>query len=177
MPPEAITGMELAWAMRRRKGRFGPARVPSVAMSVVIRAATPLPSKLAARASASTSLTSSQPRVATRPLRASMPTTMRPWCRAAKSRTKAGCSIATVPKITRSRPIASRASARSRLRTPPPSCTGMARAATIARTTASFTGSPLRAPSKSTRWSRSAPCRCQARAWATGSPEKRVTWS
>ena len=36
---------------------------------------------------------------------------------------------------------------------------------------------PVRAPSRSTRCSRSAPWRCQSSAWATGSSLKRVTWS
>ena len=78
MPPEAITGTALASAMARRASRLGPARVPSVAMSVLMIAAMPLAQKRWARAVASVLLSSIQPRVATLPFLASMPTTIRP---------------------------------------------------------------------------------------------------
>ena len=164
MPPEAITGTLLLAAMVLRASRFGPARVPSVAISVVMIAAIPELLKVLARSVARTSLCSIQPRVATRPSLASIPTTIRPGYRSARDRTRSGCSIATVPRITRSRPQASNCSARSRERTPPPSCTGISRADVIAWTAESFTGSPRLAPSRSTRCSRVAPCCCQLRA-------------
>ena len=104
MPPEAITGTLLASAMAHRKSRLGPVRVPSVAMSVQIRAANGLVLKRWASALASVPLSSIQPRVATLPFLASMPTTIRPGWRAARASTNSGCSSATVPRITRSSP-------------------------------------------------------------------------
>ena len=78
MPPDAITGVELAFTMDRKAARLGPAKVPSVAMSVLTIAARPMPSKRLARLVASVLVSVIQPRVATLPLRASIPTTIRP---------------------------------------------------------------------------------------------------
>ena len=58
-----------------------------------------------------------------------MPTAIRPGKRRQASRTTSGCSTATVPKITRSTPSPRSAPARSTLRTPPPTSTGIASAA------------------------------------------------
>ena len=64
--------------MARRASRLGPARVPSVAISVLMIAAMPLVLNRLARAVASVLLSSIQPRVATLPFLASMPTTILP---------------------------------------------------------------------------------------------------
>ena len=50
----------------------------------------------------------------------------------------------------------------ARSRMPPPSWVGMVSTVTIASMAALFFGSPAKAPSRSTMWSSSAPCRCHS---------------
>jgi len=83
MPPEAITGTLLASAMARSALRLGPARVPSVAMSVLMMAAMALLLRRRARSVASMLLSLTQPRVATLPFLASIPMITRPGWRSA----------------------------------------------------------------------------------------------
>ncbi len=88
------------------------------------------------------------------------------WC-AATSRTSCGFSTAAVPITTRSTPASSSASADAWSRTPPPAWTWTAApvAAAIAAMTGRFSGVPVRAASRSTRWTHRAPA--AAKPWAT----------
>ena len=58
---------------------------------------------------------------------------------------------------TRATPADQRASASARERTPPPTCTGTSTAVAMRPMTSRFTGSPVRAASRSTTWIHGAP--------------------
>ena len=60
--------------------------------------------------------------------------------------------MAAVPITTRATPASASARAASALRTPPPACTGTSTAAAMAAISSRFTGSPVRAASRSTVW-------------------------
>ena len=77
---------------------------------------------------------------------------------------------AAVPKITRAAPASSHRVTASRLRTPPPTSTGIRTAAMSRWITATLTGAPENAPSRSITCSHAAPAVCQRRAASTGSP-------
>ncbi len=89
-------------------------------------------------------LVSAQPSTATRPPRASMPTTMRPGQSAAARRTSAGSRNAAVPRTTRSIPRSSHRSIAARSRMPPPSWTLRSTARQIARTASPLTERPAK---------------------------------
>ena len=100
----------------------GPARVPSVAMSVLVIAATPVPSKLLAvsglhGAGFGPSAGSHKPILGVDSDQLARVT-------AGELLDGSGFSMATVPRMPRSRPHCNSSSARSVLRTPP-NCTGM----------------------------------------------------
>jgi len=97
-----------------------------------------------------------------------------PW-RATSVATRSGSSTAAVPMIARATPNSSACATAAASRRPPPSCTGMGMASTIARISAVCTGRPWRAPSRSTTCSRVAPASYQPRATATGSSPNTVT--
>src|SRR6185437_5814531 len=71
-------------------------------------AATPTSSKAAARSRAVIAVSLAQPSTATRPPRASMPTTMRPGYARQAALTRPGSLSAAVPRMTRATPRASR---------------------------------------------------------------------
>ena len=83
-------------------------------------AETPSFSNCLASSVADISVLFAQPSVATRPLRASIPTAILPGYLLAAIFTKEGFSTATVPKITRSSPFESHISIVSRFLIPPP---------------------------------------------------------
>ena len=140
-------------------------------------AATPASSKARARSVAVMSVSSAQPRVATRPCRASIPTATRPGKARAAARTRSGSSTATVPRITRATPRDSQPSIVAMSRMPPPSWQGTCTAARIASTAGAFTGRPAKAPLRSTRCSQSQPAAAKAAACAAGSVPKTVALS
>ena len=84
-------------------------------------------------------------------------------------------SVAAVPTITRSTPRFNASRAKAGVRMPPPSCTGTSTAATMRATASMFTGDPVRAPSRSTTWIRSAPIAAHWRATPSGSSEYTVS--
>ena len=106
-------------------------------------------------------LVSSQPSVATRPLRASMPRASRPGNLRHMSRNQSGRLSAEVPSTSRDRPSSRSDSIVASSRMPPPSSHSMSTAARMARTAARLTGLPARAPSRSTRCRCWAPSRCE----------------
>src|SRR6266478_7633906 len=128
-----------------------------------------LSSKRCAISSAVTCDVSAQPSTATLPSRASRPTATRPGNFFAAPFTSSGSRTAAVPIITRAMPFASQASTVSRSRMPPPSCTGMETAFSIASTAGAFIGLPAKAPSRSTTCRYSNPCAAKLRACAAGS--------
>ena len=100
-----------------------------------------------------------QPRIATCPSRASMPTAIRSAPTAATAAgTIAGSIAAAVPMTTRATPCSSPSRTSSTVRSPPPSCTRTRppTRATIRRTSARFSPSP-NARSRSTTWIHAAP--------------------
>ncbi len=85
---------------------------------------TPHAATVRTRSSRETVLSASQPRVATRSPRASIPATMRSPQRSAIARASSGLSTSSVPITTAFAPAAKRAATSSALRMPPPVCTG-----------------------------------------------------
>ena len=77
----------------------------------------------------------------------------------AASTTSSGERSAAEPITARATPASASATASATVRTPPPVCTRArpVTAATMARTTGRFTGSPVRAASRSTTWIHRAP--------------------
>ena len=142
--------------------RLRPFSRPSRAMSVKMIAATPASSKRCAISSAVTCEVSAQPSTATLPSRASRPTATRPGNFFAAPFTSSGSRTAAVPMMTRAMPLASQASTVARSRMPPPSCTGMVTAFSIASTACAFIGLPAKAPSRSTTCRYSKPCAAKA---------------
>ncbi len=140
-------------------------------------AATPASSNRRARSSAVISVVSAQPSTATWPPRASIPTATWPGKARAAAFTRLGSRTATVPRITRARPLPSHVSIVLMSRMPPPSCAGIVTAARIASTAAALTGWPAKAPFRSTRCSHWQPAAWNARACAAGSSLKTVAWS
>ena len=110
-----------------------------------------------------------QPSAATLPERESTEATTRSPCAAAIAAAMSGSRTAAVPSTTRSAPEEIASSTFFESRRPPPSCTGTLTAATIRRTCSRLTGSPARAPSRSTTCSQRAPPSTQRRAATTGS--------
>ena len=85
-----------------------------------------------------------------------------------------GSLTAAVPRMTRLTPSSSQRAMVAMSRMPPPSCTGMPAAATMAATAAAFTGRPAKAPLRSTTWSQRQPAAANSRACAAGSALKTV---
>src|SRR3984893_3653263 len=168
-PPDAMTGTEMRSASAIVASRLRPFRRPSRAMSVQMMAATPASSNRCAISSAVTCEVSAQPSTATLPSRASSPTATRPGNFLAAPFTNSGSRTAAVPMITRATPLASQASTVFKSRMPPPSCTGMVTAFSIASTACAFIGLPAKAPSRSTTCRYSNPCAANACAFAEGS--------
>ena len=95
------------------------------------------------------------------------------------SRTKAGFFTAAVPIITSFKPKARYFSTVAKSRIPPPSCTGICAdtSAKISSIAGKFFGSPAKAPSKSTKCKRRAPCFNQCSAISAGRSENTVASS
>src|SRR6266851_10481994 len=164
-----MTGIEMRSASSMVASRLRPFSNPSRAMSVKMMAATPASSKRRAIPSAVTSEVSAQPSTATLPSRASRPTATRPGNFFAAPFTSSGSRTAAVPMMTRATPFANQASTVLRSRMPPPSCSGMVTALSIASTACAFIGLPAKAPSRSTTCRYSNPCAANVCAWAVGS--------
>src|SRR5690606_32830339 len=141
-PPEAITRLPQARARERMASTLGPDKVPSLEISVKIKVSAPRRTISRANASAVTAVVSSQPWVATRPSRASIPRAIRSPYRARASRTNRGSSMAAEPRITRWTPASRNISSLSIDRTPPPAWMGMSTREAISRITGRLTGSP-----------------------------------
>ena len=169
-----MTGVASARASAPVAAAATPSSAPSRAMSVWMIAAAPASSNRRASSNAPTSTVSAQPSTATRPSRASMPTAIRPGNARQASRTRPGSRTAAVPRITRCTPRPSHASMVAMSRMPPPSCSGMSTASSMAPTAPALTGLPANAPSRSTMWSQAKPAAAKARACAGGSSEKTV---
>ena len=163
-PPEAITGIEMARARAAVAATLTPSKAPSRSTSVKTMAATPQSSKRRARSTTAKSTVSAQPSTATRPPRASMPTTMRPGKARQAPRTRSGSRSAAVPRMTRATPAANQVSIAAMSRMPPPNCRGMSIAAKIAVTASWLTLAPAKAPSRSTTCSQAQPARAKATA-------------
>ncbi len=133
---------------------------------------------LTAKLTALVSVVSSQPSVASMPARASRPRMIRPGYRSAADARNSGSRTARVPRMTWETPASRYRAMMSRLRIPPPICTGISpssRATAVTR--APLRGSPANAPSRSTRCSRRQPCSAQCAAMANGSSENTVASS
>ncbi len=131
--------------------------------------ATPTEAIRRAKSSACTSAVVSQPRVATLPSRASIPTKICSGKSAHKSATNCECSTAAVPKITRLTPALSTVRTVASSRIPPPTCTRIGIDRAMASITFKFFGLPSLAPSRSTTCRYFAPWLYQCCAIATGS--------
>jgi hypothetical protein len=157
-PPLAITGMETARASASVAATFGPChRAVAVDVGVDDRGDARI-LEAAGQIGGLDSVSSAQPRVATRPRARRCPTATWPGKARAASRTSSpGSSTATVPRITRATPLPSQVSIVAMSRMPPPSWQGISDAARIASTAAPLTGWPAKAPLRSTRCSHSHP--------------------
>ena len=123
---------------------------------------------------------STQPRVATRPFFASMPTAMQPGKALHASRTRSGFSAAAVPMMQRFTPAFTRSSMSCIVRSPPPSSTWPSKAATTSRISGRWAVLPSKAAVRSTRCSHSAPFARHLADISTGSPytvtSSRLPW-
>ena len=169
MPPEAITVARSPLCKAAVARTSGPALVPSRSIAVKSTAATPHSSTSRARSRARTPVPSSQPCTFTSFSCASMATTTQPGRAAQSACTSAGSRTAAVPSTTRAAPTSSQRSALARVRMPPPSCTRSGAAAKMRSITATFPGSPSRAPSRSTTCKRVAPASKNVLAHTAGS--------
>ena len=140
---------------------------------------TPSSAKRLPKSAARCSVTVAQPSIAAIPSLASIPTIICPANSRQASRTKAGFLTAAVPIITSVSPKARYFSMVAKSRIPPPSWTGIsaATAASISRMAGKFFGSPAKAPFKSTKCSRLAPCCRQCEAISAGWSENTVASS
>src|SRR5215475_5951981 len=132
-------------------------------------AATPASSKRMAISCADRSQVSAQPWTATRPSRASSPTTMRLGQSRAACFTRSGSFTAAVPMMTRSTPFSSHVAIVALSRIPPPSCTGNGTLSRMRSIAGALTGRPANAPSKSTTCRYSNPSASKPIAWAAAS--------
>ena len=158
-PPDAITGRLVRSSAAARPSRSGPASVPSRLISVTTTAATPASSK---RGSTSSTAVARCPRSsrARPPRRRDRRARPRRAGGRRAARRAPGPPARRVPITTRATPASASAAAAASDRTPPPLCTCTPcapTAAAIAPTTARFTGSPVRAASRSTTWIHRAP--------------------
>jgi len=173
-PPAAMTGMATASAMAPKASTLKPITVPSRSMSVMMRAPTPASSNRFATVTASRSVLSVQPWVATLPARTSTLTAICSGQSRDASITISGWVTATVPRMTLDTPASIQRSTSWRLRTPPPSWTGVETAPRMASTASPLTARPSTAPLRSTTWIQWKPAPAQVLAWLAGEVLKTV---
>ena len=146
-----------------------PSIMPSLEMSVQATVFTPLSVSSFMNSYMSLPLPFVQPLVRTSPSSTSTPTAMcSPYLSMAAFR-NSGSSMAMVPSMTLSTPRARYLSMVFIERIPPPTSTFREVFETIFSMTSAFSSVPDFAPSRSTRWSHSAPASLNSRAWDTGS--------
>ena len=168
-PPLAMTLQSTAVQTAVTALKFGPVNVPSVAISVKMIVRTPSRLICVANSTAARAVFSTQPLTATKPSRASIPTAIWSPNSFTKVLIKSGDSHAFVPTTTRLTPIAKASAICWRVRSPPPSWTGICTVPRMVRTLSQLRGSPPNAPSRSTTCSHWAPCSAHRRAPAAGS--------
>src|SRR5512146_2872675 len=134
----------------------------------------PLFSICRARSTATTPVTSTQPRMATRPSLASIAAATFPGYALVMRRASSGLRTTVVPRMIRDAPAPRYREAISKLRTPPPTCTGTSTVATIRRMMSNLTGFPRNAPSRATTCSLVAPAPANRRATSSGESAKTV---
>ena len=169
IPPEAITGVFIVCRNCFKRIVSGPWSVPSLDISVTIKALGLTFSIRWAKSIRENSETSSQPLTAIRPALWSRPIAIHPGYSLHSSSTSLGESTTFVPRITLSRPIASTWVALSFVLIPPPNWSGIFTAWRMRLRESRFLGAPSRAPSRSTTCKYWAPWACHVRAACTGS--------
>ena len=152
-PPEAMTSAAPAPAGRRRPADRVRCRRRRRRSAVTISAANPASSNSTATSTRSRPDPSTQPRTATSRPRPSSPSATRPGQRSPTGGPTPGRSSAAVPTTTRVTPPSRSASAAVVVAHATAGLhPGADRAAAIAAITGRFTGSPVRAASRSTTW-------------------------